>query len=275
MANFYGDDTNQTVIGGFDRYYGGDGNDALGGDGNSADELYGGFGNDFLIGDGINAFGGGAGTLVDPHFFGPTVNNTGGNNILEGGSGDDALYGLAGDDALYGGAGNESGTMLGGGQTPTTSRACSAATATTTSMAGKAMTTSLAARMDRLYGGDGNDLIDLGAVFRGTRPMAAMALTPSAPADRPFSNVAFGYGGEGDDIFDGGLSSVCVWRQWSRYHHRRFLSAMTLKGGLGNDILNGSAVTGASLFSQYIYGGTMMTPSQAGGGAISFMAATG
>ena len=202
MANFYGDDTNQTVIGGFDRYYGGDGNDALGGDGNSADELYGGFGNDFLIGDGINAFGGGAGTLVDPHFFGPTVNNTGGNNILEGGSGDDALYGLAGDDALYGGAGNESGTMLGGMGKRLQHRGPVRRRLATDYLDGGQGNDDLfgGSGNDTAYGGDGNDLID----FTGQTVSQAAAYGGSGndtirATGSISTDLLVAYGGDGND----------------------------------------------------------------------------
>jgi Ca2+-binding RTX toxin-like protein len=87
-------------IGGFDTYYGGDGNDLLAGDNNQSDTFYGGNGNDVLLGDNYeNNYGG---FLVD-------ATTGSGANIIYGGEGSDIMYGWAGNDVLYGGGGNDGG----------------------------------------------------------------------------------------------------------------------------------------------------------------------
>jgi Ca2+-binding RTX toxin-like protein len=109
MANFYGDDTDDRVFGGFVNFYGGDGDDFVQGDA-AANALYGGEGNDVLNGSLYLTYVG-EGTLASPYVitsFGPS-----GNDYFEGAAGDDVIYGADGDDALYGGDGNESGVVTG------------------------------------------------------------------------------------------------------------------------------------------------------------------
>ena len=82
MANFYGDDGDNTVAaGGFDTLYGGNGNDFLAGT-TTVNEIYGGQGNDVLLGTTYLTFPpvGGTGPFGNPT-FGPS-----GNDYLEGGT---------------------------------------------------------------------------------------------------------------------------------------------------------------------------------------------
>ena len=109
MANFYGDDTDNSQFGGFVNFYGGDGHDFLQGEA-GANALYGGEGNDVLNGSLYLAYVG-DGTFASPYVltsFGPS-----GDDYFEGGSGDDVVYGADGNDVLYGGDGNESGIVSG------------------------------------------------------------------------------------------------------------------------------------------------------------------
>ncbi len=65
MANFYGDDTDDRVFGGFVNFYGGDGDDFMQGDA-AANALYGGEGNDVLNGSLYLTYLG-EGTLASPY----------------------------------------------------------------------------------------------------------------------------------------------------------------------------------------------------------------
>ncbi|MBE9137045.1 M10 family metallopeptidase C-terminal domain-containing protein [Nodosilinea sp. LEGE 07088] len=112
---------NDTIQGGLgnDSLYGWDGNDALHG-GQDIDHLDGGTGSDRLYGDaGSDTLVGGLG---DDKLFGSDgndilrgdlnhdillANQTGGNDVLDGGAGHDMIYGSSGRDKLYGGSGND------------------------------------------------------------------------------------------------------------------------------------------------------------------------
>lgn len=111
MANFYGDDSNDVMWGGFTNFYGGNGNDSLKGAA-GAEQLYG--------GDGIDVLAGGTPDLVNVNFTGDgssgnpykmNDNGASGADTLEGGDDSDALYGMDGNDILSGGEGNESGVI--------------------------------------------------------------------------------------------------------------------------------------------------------------------
>jgi serralysin len=108
MANYYGDDSDNTQSGGFVNYYGGDGSDALKGTA-AANELYGGQGNDALAGGPVTL--GGSGTPSDPYTY--ASSGPSGSDTLEGGSGNDGVYGLDGDDVISGGQGDDAGIIVG------------------------------------------------------------------------------------------------------------------------------------------------------------------
>ena len=109
-AGNYGGDGDQSVDAPDGYYYGGHGNDLVGGEA-VADELYGGQGNDILIGAQINSYPGpGAGTVGNPFALGVVAIATG-NDFLEGGTGSDAVHGFDGDDEIYGGSGDDSGQV--------------------------------------------------------------------------------------------------------------------------------------------------------------------
>jgi Ca2+-binding RTX toxin-like protein len=84
-------------------YYGGDGNDTIGGN-NNGETMYGEAGNDFIYGEGGNdSIDGGAGDDV--------IWGYAGNDSMEGGSGNDYLQGDTGDDTMIGGEGKD--TLMG------------------------------------------------------------------------------------------------------------------------------------------------------------------
>ena len=113
MANFYGNDAPNGVNGGaIVNYYGGDGNDFLGGT-TAVNEIYGGQGNDLLAGGTVIFPISGAGTPADPWRVLETQVGPSADDILEGGSGSDVIYGGDGNDRIYGGEGNDSGTFVG------------------------------------------------------------------------------------------------------------------------------------------------------------------
>lgn len=156
--------------GGDDLLSGDDGRDHLvGGDGD--DSLQGGLGNDTLIADaGNDSLEGGdgddqlAGSPGDDHLHGGF-----GNDSLAGGEGDDSLAGDAGNDWLSGGAGND--TLTGEAGQDTQDGGTGNDRLDGREAAGDP------AESDFLNGGDGDDLLTLGA-------------------------GDYGHGGDGSDIFE-------------------------------------------------------------------------
>lgn len=119
--------------------YGGDGNDAVYAAANN-DRLYGGEGNDLLTGHAA---------LIDSitGLVTPSLDESSGDDVLEGGGGNDALYGFDGNDGLHGGDGDDRGTIT----VPSDGFYFDPVPGNTkTPRAG-------------LYGGDGDDLLDGGS----------------------------------------------------------------------------------------------------------------
>jgi Ca2+-binding RTX toxin-like protein len=168
MATYIGTIDNDTVNGGYNTFYGLDGDDILESDtpgfnyieggqgndclfvygGNAYGHIYGGDGNDLVTGDvGSDWLDGGFGNdLVTGGNFmlpGGQVSSKGvsGNDILVGNSGTDSVHGFDGDDFIYGGDGDDS----------------SSTTVTVRDLHGSYFTIPAG-----LYGGDGNDYIDGG-----------------------------------------------------------------------------------------------------------------
>ncbi|MDF0665708.1 MAG: calcium-binding protein [Nitrospira sp.] len=227
---------------GNDVLEGGEGNDALSGDGGD-DVLDGGEGNDILVGDteqGLN--------LIYP--------TTPGNDFLTGGAGNDQLDGNAGDDVLLGGSGNdqlsgdddgvdssqEGADWLEGGDGDDV-------------LLGRGGDDTLLgdAGVDALYGGVGNDSLiggegnDVG--FGGTGDDEIIAGEGIDQFDGESGNdVVFGDegndlllggdgldeldGGAGDDLFGGGADADTIFGGEGNDE---------LQGGLGNDVLAGDA----------------------------------
>lgn len=132
-AGYYGAYASWFNLGLLSKFYGGGGNDLVGGS-SRADFLYGGTGNDTLLGYEGN-----------DHLHGEADNDTllghAGNDWLNGGTGNDRLFGGVGQDALFGGDGDD--VLV--GFNPSNS-------AQQTLQAGETDD-------DLLYGGDGNDAL--------------------------------------------------------------------------------------------------------------------
>ncbi len=132
-AGYYGAYASWFNLGLLSKFYGGGGNDLVGGS-SRADFLYGGTGNDTLLGYEGN-----------DHLHGEADNDTllghAGNDWLNGGTGKDRLFGGVGQDALFGGDGDD--VLV--GFNPSNS-------AQQTLQAGETDD-------DLLYGGDGNDAL--------------------------------------------------------------------------------------------------------------------
>ena len=107
MANYYGDDGNNTGLAD-PNAYGGDGNDVLKGTA-GANKLYGGDDADLLLGI-IPEITNGSGTSSsDPYRYDSTAAS--GDDQAYGGDGTDIVYGFDGNDALHGGEGDDGGII--------------------------------------------------------------------------------------------------------------------------------------------------------------------
>jgi Ca2+-binding RTX toxin-like protein len=150
-------ESNDTLVGGL-------GDDTLAG-GDDNDSLDGGVGNDSLEGgDGHDTLTGGDGD--DVIWVGAQGDNSYGNDEASGGVGNDLIYGSNGADTLRGDEGND--TISGGEEGSTADK-------------------------DKIYGGDGDDLLQSG-----------QTTTPTAERMDDGDNL---YGGNGDDTLVGGAAN--------------------------------------------------------------------
>lgn len=208
-AGYYGAYASWFNLGLLSKFYGGGGNDLVGGS-SRADFLYGGTGNDTLLGYEGN-----------DHLHGEADNDTllghAGNDWLNGGTGNDRLFGGVGQDALFGGDGDD--VLV--GFNPSNS-------AQQTLQAGETDD-------DLLYGGDGND-----ALYGGWGKdyleggIGNDTLLGEAGDDALWGGEGNDelQGGTGDDLLDGGDGDDQLFGGEDRDE---------LQGGRGNDQLVGGA----------------------------------
>ncbi|WP_253907243.1 hypothetical protein [Herbaspirillum rubrisubalbicans] len=205
-ANYYSG-VSWLPSGGLINFYGGGGNDVMGGSGHD-DNLWGGTGNDTLFGyDG------------DDHLYGEDgadeLQGGNGNDVLDGGTGDDRLFGQVGNDTLNGGDGND--LMMGFTATNEAKQTLSAGETDNDIMFG-------GNGNDQMYGGLGDDYMDGGndndLVVGGDGNDTLFG----GAGDDEVS------GGDGNDVLDGGTGADKLFggigndRMW---------------GGDGNDIMVG------------------------------------
>lgn len=211
-ANYY--NVSWLPSGGLINFYGGGGNDVVGGSSRN-DNLWGGTGNDVLFG-----------YEGDDHLYGEEGNDEvqagAGNDIVDGGIGDDRLFGQVGNDTLIGGDGND--LMMGFTASNEAKQTLSAGETDNDIMFG-------GNGNDQMYGGLGDDTMDGGN-------------DNDLVAGDDGNDTLFGgagddevNGGNGNDIMDGGTGADKMFggagndRMW---------------GGDGNDIMMGFTATNDS-----------------------------
>lgn len=231
----FGDDGNDRLFGGAegDLLFGGNGNDRLAGD-DGHDHLFGDAGNDRLSGhDGNDVLRGGSGNdrisgeTGSDRLYGhqgndvlignsgnDTLHGHGGNDRLRGGDGGDRLYGGSGRDVLHGDEGNDRLYALAGDRNLLFGGA------------GNDVVQG-AARIDRLFGGDGNDRL------------YGMGGNDRLIGDRGNDDMA---GGSGNDLLIGGADNDRL---------AGGSGADTLIGGAGADTFKFNRTSGRDLIRDF------------------------
>jgi len=226
--------------------------------GNGADWLIGGLATSTADASNDTLAGGGGDDIIWGDSVLDTVNTTGGNDTLYGGTGNDTLFGGGGHDVMYGGStdGTDDGafdTYFGGGGNDWIYDASNAAT---------------------VYGDGGDDVIDV-TMSWGTSTLFGGAGNDVFYASGTY-NTLYAYGGDGDDWFLFGDTAGATWpidivdAGAGNDVISIFTGNDTAYGGAGNDVIWGGG--GADTLyggddADYLYGGEGANVLAGGNGA--------